>query len=532
MPLISFAPHNATRFPANRTDPASERVTPAKATRIPRNQKAGRKHHLPPEFRYLNNLGIAILLLLSFVTGCVDQKKEIASYRKIIDADVPASTQPGEAQPLALLDALRLANQNNERLAIEGENYLQALIEKKRAVANFLPTVSLSPTYSVRDPASGTGNDPSGGSRDRRIDVPVTGSVNVFRGFGDVATFRAAGATAEQRRALLLDLQQSILIDVARAYFQVLRSEQSVEVLTNSIAVQEERVADIRARQRVGFAKALDTAQTEAQAAATRVTLIDARNGARRGRELLELLTAVPIGDRPLAETITAPPTTMPVESFESLGMMRRQDLAASASAIDAARRRVEAALGEYWPSISLNVSYYLSRESAPADSEWAALLSANLPIFSAGLIEADVRDAWSQLRQAKYGDSLLRRQVTQDVRVAYFDYAASRNRLDELKTQVDAAQQALAQAEDEYRAGRATNLERIVAQDQLLSAQLQYTSERYDNRVFYLGLLRACGAMDDVLRGVPTTLPTTLPTTAPATQPVAWASRPRTFGS
>src|SRR6185369_9403845 len=104
------------------------------------------------------------------------------------------------------------------------------------------------------------------------------------------------------------------------------------------------------------------------------------------------------------------------------------------------------------------------SRESAPADSEWAALLSASLPIFSAGLIEADVRDAWSQLRQAKYGDSLLRRQVTQDVRVAYFDYAASRNRLDELKTQVDAAQQALAQAEDEYRAGRATNLERIVA--------------------------------------------------------------------
>jgi hypothetical protein len=106
------------------------------------------------------------------------------------------------------------------------------------------------------------------------------------------------------------------------------------------------------------------------------------------------------------------------------------------------------------------------------------------------------------------------------------------RSRLAELKTQVDAAEQALAQAEDEYRAGRATNLERIVAQDQLLSAQLQYTSERYDNRVFYLGLLRACGAMDDVLKGVPTTLPTTLP----ASQPVAWdfgelsraASRPR----
>jgi outer membrane protein len=523
MPLTFFAPHNAARWPANRASPAPKRATSAgdrETTRIPGNQKAGRNHHLPPKFRYLNNLGIAILLLLSFATGCVDQKKEIATYRKIIDADVPTSTQPADAQPLTLLDALRLANQNNERLSIEGENYLQALIEKKRAVANFLPTVSLAPTYSVRDPASGNGNDPSGGSRDRRIDVPVTGSANLFRGFSDVATLRAAAATAEQRRALLLDLQQSILIDVSRAYFQVLRSEQTVEVLKNSIAVQEERVADIRARQRVGFAKALDTAQTEAQAAATRVTLIDARNDARRGRELLEFLTAVPIKDRPLVEPIEAPPAGQAVGSFELLGLDRRQDLQAARSAIEAARRSVEAALGEYWPSISLNVSYYLSRESAPADSEWSALLSASLPIFSAGLIEADVRDAWSRLRQSKYSESLLRRQVLQDVRLAYFDYAASGTRLDELKTQVDAAQQALAQAEDEYRAGRATNLERIVAQDQLLSAQLQHTSERYDNRVFYLALLRACGAMDDVLKDVPTTLP--------ATQPVAWAPRPR----
>ena len=38
-------------------------------------------------------------------------------------------------------------------------------------------------------------------------------------------------------------------------------------------------------------------------------------------------------------------------------------------------------------------------------------------PIFSAGIIEADVRNAWSRLRQAALYESYLRRQVLRDVR-------------------------------------------------------------------------------------------------------------------
>ncbi len=33
-------------------------------------------------------------------------------------------------------------------------------------------------------------------------------------------------------------------------------------------------------------------------------------------------------------------------------------------------------------------------------DDDWNGLISLNLPIFTAGLIHADVREAWSQYRQ------------------------------------------------------------------------------------------------------------------------------------
>src|SRR3954470_8817425 len=103
---------------------------------------------------------LLFLTVACAVAGCeVDQKKEVAKYRKELDAPATGMAidyQPGET--LTLERALLLANRDNERLAISGENYLQGLIEKDRAAAIFLPTVALEPAYTVTDRANaGTG---------------------------------------------------------------------------------------------------------------------------------------------------------------------------------------------------------------------------------------------------------------------------------------------------------------------------------------------------------------------------------------
>ena len=98
----------------------------------------------------------------------------------------------------------------------------------------------------------------------------------------------------------------------------------------------------------------------------------------------------------------------------------------------------------------------------------------------------------------------------------------ASQDRFRELQVQLRAAEEALLQADQSYKAGLGTNLERLIAQDSLLSAQLQLTSERYDQKIFYLSLLRAVGALSIRLPGepAPATQPsTTQPTTRPITQ-------------
>src|SRR6266436_971492 len=99
------------------------------------------------------NRPIALFTIIALLAagGChLDQQTEISRYRKILDADTPPiDFTPGE--PLSLEQALALANQHNERLALRGEDYLQALIAKDRAFASFMPTISLAPTYFQQD---------------------------------------------------------------------------------------------------------------------------------------------------------------------------------------------------------------------------------------------------------------------------------------------------------------------------------------------------------------------------------------------
>ncbi len=71
-----------------------------------------------------------VIPLAAALGGCaVDQKKEVATYRKILDENSPGTALPLEpGEQLTLQRAFLLANQANENLALRGEDYLQAII--------------------------------------------------------------------------------------------------------------------------------------------------------------------------------------------------------------------------------------------------------------------------------------------------------------------------------------------------------------------------------------------------------------------
>jgi len=478
---------------------------------------------------------------LGLLAGCVNQAKEVAKYREVVQTpgQVVPSIRPG--QPLSLEDALLLANEYNERINLQGEAYLQSLIARDRAAATFLPTISLAPSYLRQDLPSSSGSvsaaGASGGAaagafsaQKERTDVILGGGWNAFNGPVALANYQAAGKTIAQRRALLLDAQAAVLIDVAHTFYQALRAEQSVEVLRNAENTQRTNVSQQQARLKSGLGKPLDVEQARAQLSATRVSLLNAQNDVVNARVTLSFLVGVDVSGNPLRDDAQVPEAMAPLEELQQIAQRSRQDLAAARAGVVAARYQVNAAIGQYFPSVTFNFNYYLSRESIPTESEWNALLSANLPIFTGGAIYANVRNAWSLFRQAKLLESQARRQVIQEVATAYENLRVSRERLQQLGEGVRYAKGAYTLAKGFYEAGlkEGTYLNLLIATDQLLSAQLQLASERYNQKVFYLNLLRAMGTLSTRLPGeaAPSTRPTTAPAPEiglkPTTRPVA----------
>lgn len=459
---------------------------------------------------------ILCLLLSCMIGGCaVDQDKEVERYRQVVDLE-PAEYD--HAHAVSLREALLLANENNENLAIEGEEYLRTIIQRRRSAASFMPTVDVLGTYRFRDDVQGASSSSSSSSNEESFDVSGDISWDLFRGFRNINSYWRDTFLIVTQRNDLLAQQELLLLDVAEVYYAVLRAESSVRVLESSLKVQEERLRDARGRQRAGTARPLDIAQSEAQVAATRTILISARRDVESARTLLALLTGASLREAELNDAFELPGSVESIQHYVMAASEQREDLLAASAAIDAAHRDVKVALGQYYPTVSINLSTFLYRETVPDERAWEGLLTASVPIFSAGRIRADVREAWSFYREALLVFSFLNRQVDQEVRDAYSNLAASEARIASVQAELTAAEQAFRQAEASYQVGIATNLDRVTAQDALLEAQLRLASEEYDRKVLYLSLLRATGILRESVTAMPAS--TQPATRSPATRP------------
>jgi outer membrane protein len=478
-----------------------------------------------------------LCLLFVVLAGCVNQHKEVQTYRDVVDAGLPRPGSYQSGQTLTLDRAMALANEDNEQISLQGENYLQALIAKNRAFAAFLPTVSFQPNFTIeQQPAIASGVGPItpaviaadavsqgfvvNGNTWHSVQAPVVGSMEL--NLASFPNLHSVEQTIEQQRQLLLDAQATVLLNVAQTYYQVLRSEQQVVVLSNSLAVDAERLRLVEGRFQNHLALALEVSQTRAQAAATQVSLTQARNDVRDGRRTLAFLIGVPAVDGPLVDEVSIPSTLAPVQAFREIAAATRPDLLAAQAQVRAAKYAVDAAISEYYPTVTLNVAGFLYREYFSEASKWDAILQANLPIFSAGIIEADVRAAWSKLRQAALYEAELRRQIDQDVQSAYDNLITSGRQLVNLRAEVQAAADARVQAGQLLDNGLAVPLDVLTAQDTLLNAQLNYTSESFDRTVFYLDLLRIVGQLTPLSprQWQPSTRSSTQPTSEPSSSP------------
>ena len=349
---------------------------------------------------------------------------------------------------------------------------------------------SNSPTYSPGRPA--TGND-------FVLEADVSYELDVW---GRIRNSVAAARAGEQASAAdLATLDLSTHAELASDYF-TLRSEDTQQELLDKTAADYAGALDLTQKLYDGGAAALaelDQAKAQLQTALTQAADMRLRR-AQTQHAIAVLLGQSPstfqLEPQPLKLEVAPPPID---SGLPSALLERRPDVAAAERRVAAANAQIGVARAAYFPVFSLpgTAGFESARTSSwiTAPSElWSVGPSAILTVLDGGLHRAQSAQARAAYDEqvANYRDAVL---------MAYQDVEDNLAALRQLQQEsvseaaaVAAAAGALEQAEYRYKAGIATYLEIVVAENAALAARLSAADIQVRRMIASVQLVKALG--------------------------------------
>lgn len=432
-------------------------------------------------------------------------------------AGVPPSA-PGSATPALIAAAetgldlgacFALALARNEEVARAQASVDLAKARRRALRSAWLPELSLRDDFlqqeavSLPPPTGSTGNAVS--FADQRNQVSLNLAQPLLSKWTSAPRLDAADHAIAAAEGDRVDVERRLFGAVSLAFYVILRHEREVETLESAVRAGRDRLAEVSARQDVGLARRMEVLFVKTQLSGHESRLLRARNDVRAARAALASLTDTAPGS-PLIEARSAvllaeasgrPDSRVFDEAGIADALQRRPDLVAAHERMLASRAEVAASRRGRAPTLDFGADLFLDRRGYSDFQEatdWAATLEFRLPILDGGRVAADVGASRAQAAGTEFARAALERDIRLEVRQAMLLLESDRGELRTLEDAVVAAREAHEIALEEYRAGLATNLEVLTAQQQLLDQALALERQRIHVKLSWIALRLALG--------------------------------------
>jgi len=305
-----------------------------------------------------------------------------------------------------------------------------------------------------------------------------------------VATLRAAEFEEAAARGDEAEMKRLLSHQAALCWLDLRSSDLRVTLLEEQLDGQEALLEITRARYEGGNAGAADVLQQIQQVASSQALLPQARQGLRLMEVRLEALAGQPVPVETGADLPRLPPPPFSSEKPEDV-VLDRPDLRASKHRLAAAKSRRVASGLAFLPTIRLQGSvgkrfrYY---EEWGEEDNWTVGASLQVPLFDGLLRAGQVGQAQAAHRNAELLHTSAIRAARAEVQSAGVREEEGGARVRSLETMVQAAAEARALAEKQYREGIGSYLSALssllshqAAQLTLLQAQRDLLAARFD---------------------------------------------------
>jgi outer membrane protein len=313
------------------------------------------------------------------------------------------------------------------------------------------------------------------------------------------ARFQAQAASQNSQAT-----RYTVLLDVIRAYFDVLHAQATVKVAEQTVAARQLLDNQVTELARNKLRSQVDVSFADVNVSQAKLLLLRAQDNvagalAELGRAMgSDQPASYQLSDEPLP---TAPPGT--AESLVSQAIDNRPELASLRASRDAARRFADAERDLSRPTVSAiavagYTPYINTPVTAPIPPEYEGVgANVSIPIFNGHLFSARREAAYQRALEA---DQRLRDQqerISRDVRVAWASATDAYQRIDVTAQFLRQASLAMQLAQGRYDLSLASIVELTQAQLNVTTAEIENLNAKYDYQTQYaalqftLGLLR-----------------------------------------
>jgi outer membrane protein len=434
------------------------------------------------------------------------QKKYTALWLGILAVLLIAGSAAAE-ELLTLEEAVRISLSNNFEIQIARNSAEVAHNNTGFGTAGFLPTLDSQGNFIYDSTHSQGRNVPLGGNQDYRTygsQLSLRWTLfDGFRMFADNRRYRElARAGEEQARNSI----ESTVVDVMRAYFDLARQEQLLDVARSNRDISQTRLEREEIRRSLGGASSTDLLNARVNFNTDQTLLLEQELRVNIARKELNILLAhepdVPVV---VKKEIHVPLLEMSLPELQERSREASAALQAARYSMQAAYEQVSITDAAFWPNLILGGQYgYSNRQAleggtAPAlkvnrSLDAAATLQLNFNLFNGNIDRINAQNARIQAKSAALVHADIESRISGLMYELYKTFL-QQVEVVELETQnIVTAEQNLQLQQERYLIGAADSLDFRDAQVNVLRAQSTLITARYLARIALLNIQQLIG--------------------------------------
>jgi len=420
----------------------------------------------------------------------------------------------GGDEVYTLDESIREAFEKNWAVKEKEEKIEENGFVKKQAIAGFFPTLSTTYSYTrlgekrtIKSPAF-EGFPGGGGGAEIEIgsqnNYQWRGSITqpLFTGFALTSSLGLAKLGIDQSKMDLELEKLDLALMVKEAYFNILKSDKSVDVAKSAVESLESHLEVANNFYEVGMIPVNDLLKAEVELANAQHNFTKAQNAARLSRASFNTLLSRPINSIVEVEDILVYESEHPdLEEYLNMALKNRPEiktLEINSMQID---QRIKLAKSEYYPEIALNYDYIKEGDTPGVSgslfhepSTWQAVIGVSWTFWDWGKTMNSVRQNKSLKKQLVQTRKILEDGIKLELQQAILGLQEAEKNIPTAEKAVDQAEENLRVSEERYKAQVTTSTEVLDAQTLLSQARTNYYNALYDHNLAKAGLLRAIG--------------------------------------